>query len=486
MALVQQSPSGEGSRQAANSRLSRQLERKVAAFCHRHALFRPGEGVLVGASGGPDSLALLFILYHLRHALGIKLAIAHFDHQLRRGSAGDARFVAEVARGLNVPVSLGCGDVRAHARAARLGLEAAARELRYRFLAEAAAAVGAGVVAVGHTADDRVETLLLHLLRGSGLAGLAGLMPSSPWPFPEGGPRLARPLLELRRTDTAAYCRQEGLRPRLDPSNQSRRFLRNRLRWELLPELRRYNRRVDGALLRLAAAAAEAEAALASEAEEAFERLARVQGGDVALPIAPVQASPGAVRTRVLRTAYRRAAGWDRELGERHLAAMARVLQGGAARASLPGGYTLRRAGAEVILARGLPAASPVPETVLQCPGVTQVAGWRVEAELLPQEGAPLPSGPWEAHLDADEVGPRLWVRSRQPGDRFRPLGLGGTRKLQDFFVDVKVPREEREAVPLVCDEGGILWVVGHRMDERGRVTASTRRVLRLRLHRTS
>ncbi len=239
---------------------SRSLRARVRRFIRDHSLLPEGGRVLVGVSGGPDSTCLLLTLAALRRSLRFELHAAHFDHRLRgqRAATREARFVRSLTDALGVPLHCGAGDVRAHARAGRLSLEEAARELRYRFLAEAAHEAGCQAVAVGHTRDDQAETVLLHLLRGSGLRGLAAMAASAAWPLSGGhdAPRLVRPLLGLSRTDTEACSREAGIKPVQDPSNRSTAHLRNRIRRELLPLLRRYNPRIEDALLRMADAAA--------------------------------------------------------------------------------------------------------------------------------------------------------------------------------------------------------------------------------------
>ena len=475
---------------------SRSVRARVRRFIREHQLWGPGEHVLVGVSGGPDSTCLLLALAALRSSLRFELSAAYFDHRLRgsRAAAREQRFVLNLAETLAVPLRCGTGDVRSHAQSRRLSLEEAARELRYRFLAQAARARGCSSVAVGHTQDDQTETVLLHLVRGSGLRGLAAMAPSAPWPIPAIGrrvagreaPRLVRPLLGLSRKDTEGCCRETGLAPLQDPSNRSRTHLRNRIRGELLPLLRRYNPRVDDALLRLAAAASadiellEALATKALAGQPAADGAVRLARGRLA-------AQPIALQRHAVRLAAARLLGDARGLSDRHVRAVLRANAG--------------PTGAKLDLARGLRAevtrntivlttrpprpvgALPEREVVLPVPGTIRFGTWRLQAQLLKRRPTDLSSlsDPRTAFLDADACGARLWLRRRRPGDRFQPLGLPRPKKLQDFFVDAHVPRAERDAVPLLCGEQGIAWVVGQRPAEWAKVTAATRRVLRLR-----
>ena len=469
----------------------RALLARVRRFALEHDLLPEGGRVLVGVSGGPDSTCLLLTLAALRRSLGFELHAAYFDHQLRgeRGSAREERYVARLAEALGVPLHCGSGDVRAHAQAGRRSLEEAARELRYRFLAEAASASGGGcsVVAVGHTLDDQAETVLLHLLRGSGLRGLAAMAPSSAWPVGRaaGQPRLVRPLLELSRARTEACCRQAGLTPLRDPSNRSGAHLRNRIRQELLPLLRRYNPRIETALSRLAEAASgdiELLEALASGALAG----AGVREGEVRLDRRALGSLASALQRHAVRLGFARLVGDARGLSDRHVRGVLRASEG-------PTGARLDLARCvradvrrNVLVLTIAPPAAPRPlperEAPLPVPGQTTFGRWRVEAKLLRKAPPTLISHDGlVAYVDADACDGALRLRRRRPGDRFHPLGLGGPKKLQDFFVDAHVAREERDAVPLVCCEQGIAWVVGHRPADWAKLTPATRRVLRLR-----
>jgi len=484
----------------AHSRFGQRLERRVLRHIQQHNLFSCGERALVAVSGGPDSTALLLILAHLRQALGLHLWLAHFDHGLRRRSErqADRAFVSDLASRLDLPCLFGQGDTRALARAERLSLEEAARALRYRFLAQQAEEQAITSVLTGHTASDQVETVLLHLIRGSGLAGLAGMRPRSPWPF-AGHPDLVlvRPLLELSRQETERYCQEEGLSPCLDATNLLLEPLRNRVRHELLPLVRRYNPRIDAALLRLVSAAAADATYLAETAQGFWQALARRRQGSVEFPRLELAALAPAIQSRLLQSACQHLLADSRQAEAVHLHSMVEALaKAGGHRLCLPGGLTFTVDGEVVRLAlagKGPPPPQPIAETVLNIPGRTFVAGWLVEAEALPRDqahtrpelGQRVGADPYEAFVDYQAVGSHLTVRSRRPGDRFRPLGAGGEQKLQDHLVDAKVPRHQRDAVPLVCAPWCIAWVVGHRLDERAKVGEHTRSVLRLRFQRS-
>jgi tRNA(Ile)-lysidine synthase len=473
----------------AASRFGQRLERLVLRFAQEHDLFAGQKRVVLAVSGGPDSVALPLILAHLRQALDLDLWVAHFDHVLRGHAEREAEraFVSRLAEELGLIFLFGRGDTRAYAHRHHLSLEEAARILRYAFLAREAERLGAGAVATGHTANDQVETILMHIIRGSGLGGIAGMQPRAPWPFPgHAGLTLVRPLLTVSRRQSERYCQEEGLSPCLDATNLLLEPLRNRVRHELLPLLHRYNPRVEQALLRLADAAGADTTYLDETADFFWQALAQRSRHSVEFSRLELAALSPALQSRLFLAAAQHLLGDMPQVETVHLRAMQTALTGrGNRRLSLPGGLAFAAQGESVRLALGQETAiQPIPETNLTVPGRTKVSGWRVEAEVLPVEAAATTDDPYEALLDLDAVGSTLSVRSRRPGDRLRPLGLGGEKKLQDLLVNAKVPQDQRDGVPLVCAAWGIAWVVGYRLDERARTGPDTRTVLHLRLRR--
>jgi len=455
--------------------------------------------VLVGVSGGPDSLCLA----HSLHRLGFPVVVAHFDHQLRVESKADSTCVEAFASRFGLPFYLGSQNVAAYARENHLSLEEAARELRYRYLFSLARELPVQAVAVGHTADDQVETVLMHLLRGAGLAGLRGMAYRSIHREWDGTIPLVRPLLPFWRADTVAYCREEGLDPVQDASNLDTTFLRNRLRRELIPYLETYNPQVRGALWRMSQALAADEAA----AQQCLDRAWRdcfvtQEGGRVFLKLEELRAlSPGVARG-ILRRAVSLLLPTLRDVD---FNAIDRALV-----------FLVRPSSAQVDLARGLrvfqenhclvlsqASASPgnaswpqidcEHEVELEIPAVASLpGGWRLASQWM--EGDALPAidelrarGPWEAWLDAALIQGKLRIRRPRRGDRFEPLGMGGhSLKLSDFWIDHQQPRRARAAWPLLVMEDRILWIPGFRIAEPFRLQKNTRKALYLRLFRVN
>jgi tRNA(Ile)-lysidine synthase len=468
----------------------RALLARTRRYIVDHELIAPGSRVLAGVSGGADSTALLLILAALRASLRFELVAAHFDHGLRsaRAAALERNTVRALCERLDVPFRSGAGDVRAHAKMHRLSLEEAARDLRYRYLASASGGhARCDAVAVGHTRDDQAETVLLHLLRGSGLRGLAGMSPSSAWPLKVARqpPRLIRPLLCLSRDETERCCRAAGLSPSQDPSNRSRAHLRNRIRHDLLPRLREYNPRIEDALARLASAAAGDVELLEALAVQALETTPT--RGNVRIPRAQLIALPDALRVHVVRLAIARALGDTRGISERHVRAVLHAAGTPGTRLDLPRRLRAVIKRTAVVLstaAQAKPRPLPARAVALPVPGTARIGSWKIEASIVRRPGDLRSANGQQTYIDASIVD-HLSLRRRRPGDRFQPLGMSAPKKLQDFLVDARVPRDERDAIPLVCNGArGIVWVVGQRPAEWAKVTPSARAAIHLRAER--
>lgn len=458
------------------------LERRVGAFVRQHNVFRRGETVLLAVSGGADSLCMLYVLSRLARDLALNLHVAHVQHGLRgAAAAADADFVHAQATVLHLSCTALAADVLA-ARAARESLEAAARRVRYATLRSLAASLGSTSIATGHTLDDQAETLLLHLLRGAGLDGLSGMRPRRR--------DLARPLLAVTHAETTAYCRARGLEPRDDQTNADTRFRRNAVRHDLMPHLRVYNSRIAETLARGAAMLADDADYLQQEAQARLQDLRMpATPSTLAFNVQGYAALPAALRRRVVRQAVAEVAGTTDGLRAEHVETIDALLVRGKAgrRWQLPGQLRVELVGDQAIVARAAPFSAVLPglPVLLPVPGSCSFGDWQIEAEVASGKPA-LPPAPEQAaqwHVigcDRQAIRGMLTIRTRLAGDRLRPLGLHGSKKVQDLLVDRKVPRQQRDAIPVVCDEQGIVWVAGCALDERVALHPGTADVLLL------
>ena len=449
----------------------------------------------IGELGGelPDASSV-------KPSFGLTLHVAHLDHMFRGGeSAEEALFVADLARELGVPATVEQIDVPRYCRERGLSPQAGAREARYAFFSRVAAEVGAGRIATGHTASDQAETFLMRLIRGAGVSGLSAIPPKRD--------TIIRPLIESTREDVLAYLNARGLRFASDPSTTKPLYTRNRIRLEALPILKRFNPRIietlaaEAALLRDEDEAVEAHLAAVADAALMQEEDAVSVKRDIFVTLPP------AFRRRLFRKIAARAGAEPSALSFGDIdAALSFMLSAQTGRAmNLTPGLAVTREYNRFVF--GAPPAPASFSHALAVPGITAVAERGVEVEIEVRDDGSRPSEfpshhvpdhettargvgedeqgssrgnyRWQAEFDYDKIGPLLTLRSRRPGDRFCPAGMGGKKKkLQDFFVDEKVPRRKRDTVPLLCSGDEILWVMGLRTDERFLPGPETRRML--------
>ncbi|MBI4400175.1 MAG: tRNA lysidine(34) synthetase TilS [Nitrospirae bacterium] len=480
--------------------MSRSLQRRahfsevasrVAATARTKRLFAPGERLLVAVSGGPDSVALLSILAELAISWDLALQAVHINHGLRgTESETDARFVANLCGRMGIPLT--CERVSLAVSSGRLkgrSLQEVAREARYTAMHRVGEALGVDKIAVGHTADDQAETLVMWMLRGAGTAGLAGIPPSRE-------PLFIRPLLEISRADILSYLRSRELEFREDSSNTKPLYLRNRIRQELLPVLKRFNPAILDVLKRQAEILREEDLCLEQLVSMHLARMTHEGAdGEMVLDRKAMLTLPVALQRRMIRSLLRRTSGVMkgptfgavRTVLERivhgrsgsaltvHGAFVAREYEKVRFRSSqlVPHAtQSLGAAGEDV--EKGL--VLPVPSTIrwpLTGQTIRVCLGSAHPTDTPPRMGRNV------AIFDADRLTMKLVVRPWLPGDAFYPFGMHGQRKkLQDYFADIKLPREERRRIPLLVAPEGILWIGGLRSDERFRPSSSTTRTL--------
>jgi tRNA(Ile)-lysidine synthase len=444
-----------------------------------YSLAEPGQKVLVAFSGGADSTALLHLFTRLRENWSLEVAAAHLNHALRgEQSDADETHCRQISAEWHVPFFSRKVEVEREAKRRRLSVETAAREARYAFLQEVADAIEADVIALGHTRDDQVETVLLHLTRGAGTAGLAGM------PMRRG--RFIRPLLQVSRQQIRAYCALHELRFVEDVSNLDPRYSRNRIRHRVLPELRRVNPRVDEAIERLARVMRDEERwwQLYLQSLEPELTLHRAEN-EWHLSLEWLARQPEAVQRRVIRYVVQQLSPEGREIAFEQVERLREAIcAGNRAGVTLHGGQWHVAVSRRALKAwRKHDASSVAYEMMVSVPGETPVppAGVTLFAEYSVLPDAQLwRQDNWEVWCDASRIGKQLVVRNWRRGDRLQPLGLSGHRKLSDIFVDRKVPTHLRQRIPIVCDEEGIVWVVGLCLAHRVRCTSDTKRTVHL------
>jgi tRNA(Ile)-lysidine synthase len=436
-------------------------------------MLRGGETVLAAVSGGADSVALLSVLRELAPALGLTLHAAHVHHGLRAEADRDARSVEALCARLGVPFH----EERIEVRRAPPweGLEAEARHARYAALGRLARLLGAARIATGHTADDQAETVLMRLLQGAGPRGLRGIAP-------ERG-LLIRPLIEVRRAEIEAYLRSGGIGWVEDASNRDSRFLRNRIRHEVLPFLAERWSGIVPSLCRSAALARELVGELERRAEAKLGRLGRRGPAGIVLPVPALAALPEELALEIVRRALA-TLGVEQPLRAAAHRALRRLLALEAARRPVRiGPLAVERSGRWLRV--GPASLLPLRSREWRAPGCLDLpeVGLALEARGFDRPpGYVPPRDPRMAAFDADRLPPVLTVRARRRGDRFTPFGADSERRLKAFLIDAGVPRWERSRVPLLEARGEIVWVAGVRRGRAAPVRPATRRILEVTL----
>lgn len=466
-------------------------------------MLNPGDRVVVAVSGGPDSVCLLSILQALGGNLGLDLHIAHLDHMFRgKESADEARSVERLAKRLGLPATIDAFDVPAYCRGRGLSPQEGARQARYGFLRQVARDTGASRIATGHTADDQAETCLMRLLRGAGISGLSAIPPVRE--------EIIRPLIEVTRDEITEYLRINGLEFATDPSNAKPVYTRNRIRLEVLPVLKRFNPRIARTLAAETALLRDENTAMEAYLDTIAKNILLRQEDALFVKRDLFENLLPALRRRLLRRIVAitgdRPGALSLDQTNEALSFMQNA-QTGRSMNLTPALSVTREYDRFIFSSR---TEHPGASRTLVVPGAIRVPELGVEVETLildrTTQGNHLPAfrspesshspdalseagreAPenyrWQARFDYAKIMPPFVVRSRKPGDWFCPSGMAGrSQKLQDYFVNEKIPRRRRNGIPLLCGGENILWVVGHRTDERFLAGPETERVLFIRV----
>ncbi|MHB1420913.1 MAG: tRNA lysidine(34) synthetase TilS [Bacillota bacterium] len=459
---------------------------KVKAAIDKYQLLQPDERVVVGVSGGADSMALLHCLVALGHEYNVGLHVAHLNHMFRPEAVEEARFVTEIAEAWGVSITACNYDVPQYIKEKRLSPQEAAREIRYAFFQKVAEKMGASKIAVGQHADDQAETVLMHLIRGGGAEGLMAIEPLRG--------KVIRPLLGITRNEIEGYCRINGIPFCQDPSNKKPVYLRNRIRMELIPLLKdKYNPQIVGALGRTACILRDDHHYLEKITTRVYEELVGgVNGEEQHFPLDKFLDLEPSLQRRLVRRCFERLAGKGKNLSYQHVDEVLSLAEKAdpGKQVTLPLGYVATRDYTSIRMSISGQDLDKIRDYAYQMviPGITAIPeiGAQLEAEIIGREALfdPVKATRYEAFLDYQSLELPLIVRLRHCGDRFQPLGMGGaSKKLKDYFIDLKVPKDTRDRIPLVVTQKDAVWVVGYRIDERWKVTGSTRLVLHLRYH---
>jgi tRNA(Ile)-lysidine synthase len=469
---------------------------KVKRTIEQYRLLEYGERILVGVSGGVDSIALLSILKSLATDYHWELHVAHVEHGFRgEDSLADAEFVRNFSEMIEVPFHLGQPRVKQYAEEKKLSKQVAARELRYRFFAETAKEIEANKLVLAHHADDQAETVLMRILRGTSVSGLAGI----PLRRQENGFEIVRPLLFVWRNEIEDFCKQENLSYRTDLSNALTDYLRNKIRLQLIPLLEEaYNESVKRALVQLGQIAGDEDALLDQMAKERLNQIMVAQSNDViTLDTEQLLTAPLALQRRVIKLILYYLCGHTNEWEAKHIEQVLAV--SGHTRPSveihLPNEMTAWREYRLIHIGRKRKpnADSEVSATKLFIPDwpsdwadsylAFEIPEFGLRGSMELSETSIIPVNPWEAVFDYNLVrGKQFHIRARFPGDSMRPVGMNGSKKLKEIFIDSRIPVASRDRWPIWILDEQIAWVTGIRRGQVATVGTNTRQILRIRI----
>jgi tRNA(Ile)-lysidine synthase len=450
-------------------------------------MLRSGDRVVVGVSGGPDSITLLHLLYKFRDYYDIDILAAHLNHNFRPGDAEkDAEYVERFCRRIGIPCIVEFCDVPAMAKRENLSPEQAGRKARYDLFYRVMRERGYNKIAVAHNRDDQVETVLMRFIRGSGVEGLGGIHPVRGC--------IIRPLLDVPRSAIEEYCKEHKLEPVTDYSNFKPVYTRNKLRLEFIPYIRReYNPNIDRVIADTAQILRQENEYIHEVTERRFRELIRKKEENrLVFDIEGLKSLHGALLRRVLRMGVEKLKGDITDIAHSHIESLFNLVQSGETGRiiDLPGSLIGGISYGEFFLSAGKQDAESIDKVYsLKIPGTTVIGEINgvIEAEIITVSDYLRDKENIDgtfAFFDYEKTGDKLFITKREYGDRFKPLGMKGTKKLKDFLIDLKVPKDKRDAIPIVRNQKGIVWVAGYRMDEDYKIDFNTRKVLKLRYHK--
>ena len=455
---------------------------KIKQTIERENLIENKDKILVALSGGPDSVCLLHALKKLETYYNIKIYAAHLNHKIRGIEAQkDALYAAKLCDELDVPFFVKAIDVPAYAKEKKMTLEEAARKLRYDMLFEVKNRIGAKKIAVAHNLDDQAETVIMRLIRGTGITGLKGM----DYKRVDG---VIRPLMDTSKANIVSYCDENKLNPRIDHTNLETEYTRNKIRLKLLPFIEQeFSANIKDTISRMANVLREDSDYLEAEAQRIFEEQVLENTNEtIKLDIEELKGTHSSLVKRLIRMAIKTLAGTLEGIDNVHIEDILSLIKNSKnqLKLNLPKGLIVYKTTDGLIFTfEEISFENVNYNYILKPDGYIQIdeIGMRIESKIMSKERCiALPTGQYTKAFDYDKIKGDLIVRSRLDGDRMKPMGLGGTKKLKDIFIDLKIPREKRNSIAVLSDDKGILWLMGHKISEDYKIDENTKRVIRI------
>jgi tRNA(Ile)-lysidine synthase len=450
----------------------------------KYNMIQDGDKVIVALSGGPDSVCLLHILYSLKQQYNLTLYAAHINHCLRgEESDADEKYAKNLCGRLGIECFVKKVDINKLSKERGLSSESAGREARYEFFEELRNKLQADKIALAHNENDQAETVLMRIIRGSGMEGITGIKPIR-------GNIFIRPIINIRRDSIEKYCEVNDLRPRIDKSNLENIYARNKIRLELIPYIEEnFNEDIISTLNRLADTISRDNDYLENLAQERYKSYCEKKGHKVIIYKEAFEEQE-AVLTRLVRKAVNEIKGNLYNVEKVHIYDILKLQEGTTGRKiSLPESITAFNNYGNIELSRNKTSSKNEVqlEYTLSIDTKNYIEKFNIFISLRiisPDERINFKDGEYTKYFDADKIKNKIILRSRKDGDRFTPFGMKNSKKLKDFFIDLKIPQEERDKIPLICFDEEIGWVVGFRISENYKISKGTRNILEIKIEK--
>lgn len=455
---------------------------KVENIINKHGMINMDDIIVAGVSGGPDSMCMLHILIKLKKKYNLSIFAAHLNHQFRGKEAdNDAIYVRNICHEWGIPVFIKVFDVPAYAKETGLSAEEAGRDIRYQLYEEVVNKVGAKKIAVAHNMNDHIETIFINLIRGSGIEGLKGIEAVRE--------KIIRPLINIERDEIEEYCKVNGIIPRIDRTNLEPIYGRNKIRLELIPYIKKnFNPNIMATLSRFSDIASIENDFMDIESQNAFLEVARCFENNIKYSIIKLDNLHPALKRRVIRIGLEKLLGSLKGIEYKHMEEITSI--------------TKCKTGAAVILPNNAIAYVSYENLILKYNIEKEIDKFCYKLKLNDEnnisplnmvvslktltvdEIISLKKSSYEVYIDKENIEGDLVIRNRVDGDVFSPIGLKGSKKLKEYFIDEKIPREERDSIPLIADENEIIWVIGKRISEKYKITKNTKDLIKIKILR--
>ena len=460
------------------------IENNFLKFIQQEKLIKKGDGIVVGLSGGPDSVCLLYLLISIREKIGINIAAAHLNHMLRGKAADeDEEFAKRLCEKLNIEFFSKKVDINKYSKEHSLSSEAAGRKVRYEFFNDVMKKLNYNKIATAHNANDQAETVLMRMMRGAGLEGLCGIPVNRENKY-------IRPILFLKREEIENYCKEKGVKPRIDATNLERIYSRNKVRLDILPYMKEnFNQDVIEAINRMSILLQEDNKFIDKEVNKIFNDKCKIFNKSVTIN-KEVFLLEEAVIKRVIRKSIEYVSGNKYDVELKHIEDVEKIQKHGTGkRINLPNNLIAINVYGDIKIKYEQEVNSNNNVRIIAkselMDNVIVFNDFRMEFKVIDNnENINYNKNSFIKYFNFDKINKGITIRYRKNGDRIIPIGLNGSKKVKDIFIDMKIPKEDRDSIPILEFDNNISWIVGIKQSNLYKVTKDTKKVLKISIQR--